>query len=261
MRSLSSFPAGERTSLQLLCALCIAGFLGTASPVFADQAADALVRSIDANQVFTTEKFSAKMTVSKSGRTLVKTFTGYGAREGQRFFMSFTNPEDRGVNYLKIGNELWIYLPDAQDSLKISGHMLRQGMMGSDISYEDMLRNDSLLEKYSAELISTTNIDGMTFRRLVLTAKVEDVTYYKRVCYLETGAPVFHRLELFAKSGRLLKRMSFSDFRVVGSRNTAFRSVIRDMTRANSETVIEFSDLAYDIALPADGFSKSRLSK
>jgi len=64
--------------------------------------------------------------------------------------VEFTNPQDKGTRYLKIGKELWIYFPSEQDMVKISGHMLKEGMMGSDVSYEDALETDALHKKYSA---------------------------------------------------------------------------------------------------------------
>ena len=44
-------------------------------------------------------------------------------------------------------------MPRAERVQKISGHMLRQGMMGSDMSYEDMLEAADFEEKYEAEVV------------------------------------------------------------------------------------------------------------
>ena len=61
--------------------------------------------------------------------------------------MEFTNPEDRGTRYLKRDKNLWIYFPKEQDTVKISGHLLKEGMMGSDVSYEDALESSDYQAK------------------------------------------------------------------------------------------------------------------
>jgi outer membrane lipoprotein-sorting protein len=222
--------------------------------------ADEIIAKIDANQTFNTEKYSAKMIISKGSRKIIKTFNGYAMRAGKKSFMNFTNPEDRGVKYLKIGDDLWIYLPDAQDSLKISGHMLRQGMMGSDLSYEDMLSSDKLQDRYLSRIIGKTNIDGKSCTTLEMTAKVENVTYFKRTASVDDELFIVRRVGLYAKTGRLLKQMEFDTVKEFSGRFLATRFTVRDMIRANTSTVIEFTDLALDAPLGESAFSRSVLS-
>ena len=68
--------------------------------------ADDIIKRVDQNENFSTQKFSATMTIQKGKRKLVKKFNGYGQKNGEKSFMTFTNPEDRGVKYLKIAKEL-----------------------------------------------------------------------------------------------------------------------------------------------------------
>lgn len=222
---------------------------------------ESIIAKVDANQIFNTEKYSAKMTISKGSRRIIKIFNGYAKKAGNKSFMNFMNPEDRGVKYLKIADDLWIYLPDAQDSLKISGHMLRQGMMGSDLSYEDMLSSDTLQERYFSKIIGRTNIDGRNCTILEMTAKTENVTYYKRTAVIDDELFIIRRVGLYAKTGRLLKRMDFDMVKEIAGKQMATRFTVRDMIRANSSTVIEFTDLQFDIPLEDTAFSRSVLSK
>ena len=45
-------------------------------------------------------------------------------------------PREKGTKMLKIGSRLWMYTPRTDRKILIAGHMLRQSMMGSDLSYE-----------------------------------------------------------------------------------------------------------------------------
>ncbi len=222
-----------------------------------------IVSSIDKNMVFDTEKAKAVMVINREGKKLTKTMviTGEKKGKGNEFFIEFTNPEDKGVKYLKIDNEMWIYLPDADDILKISGHMLRQGMMGSDVSYEDMMRDEDYLSRYSCVMEIETNVGGSKCYAVVLTAKVEDVTYYRERLVVDEEKMVAVERDLYAKSGRLLKIFTQGGIKSFKGRYYPTFLTIRDMTRVDSLTTIEMSDLEFDISLPGGVFSKQNLKK
>jgi outer membrane lipoprotein-sorting protein len=217
--------------------------------------ADEIIRKVDDNQVYTTQKFSAVMIIERGNRTLRKEFFGYGREGEEAAFMEFTNPEDKGVKYLKIADELWIYFPDADDVMKISGHMLRQGMMGSDISYEDLLENEALRDSYESVLVGETNVNDVLCYHIELNAKVDDVAYERRTVYIDKARFIPLRIELYARGGRLLKTMEQSNVRRIGNRYVPTKIEVRDMRRRNSVTFIEFTEIEYDIRVPNEVFT------
>jgi outer membrane lipoprotein-sorting protein len=220
-----------------------------------------IIRKLDRNQVFKTQKYSATMTINKDGRTLVKKFRGYGMTRGKQSFMEYYNPEDRGVKYLKKGNELWIYFPDADDIMRISGHMLRKGMMGSDLSYEDMMEEDSLEDQYAITLAGEKNIRGIHCYVLDLKAKKRSVTYARQVVYVDKRRYVAIEVEMYAKGGRLIKKMTQSDFASARGRWYARKFTIKDMRKRNSLTTITFDSIVFDVHVPRSVFSKRNLKR
>ncbi len=227
----------------------------------AAETAKSIIQKVDQNQVFTTQEFKAVMTITKGKRRLVKTFFGFGKKDGTKSFMEFTNPEDLGVKYLKIADELWIYFPDADDIMKISGHMLRQGMMGSDISYEDMLENDSIEEKYQSERLEDQKIGERDCFVIKLTAKKPDATYAKQIIFVDQIWFLPLKIELFARGGRLLKTMTQAEVKKIGARWVPNTIHIRDMRKKNSETTITFDEIVFDKKVPARVFTKGYLKR
>jgi len=239
------------------------GILLLALPAWAgaEETARSIIQKVDDNQVFGTESFTARMVIHKGKRTLSKDFYGYGKKEGKKSFMEFINPEDKGVKYLKLDDELWIYFPDADDVMKISGHMLRQGMMGSDISYEDMLEDDSLDETYASQRLEDRTVDGRPCYVVELTARKPDASYAKQVLAVDQEWFIPLKLELYARGGRQLKEMTQHDVRKVGSRWVPMKIIIRDLRRKDSETVVEFVKIAFDVPVPAEVFTKAYLKR
>lgn len=225
------------------------------------QTADDIIKKVDDNQLFRTQKFTAVMTIEKGGRRLVKNFYGYGMKEGDKAYMKFTNPEDNGVKYLKKGDELWIYFPDADDTMKISGHMLRQGMMGSDISYEDMLETEEIKKKYSAKLLKEESVDGAQCYVVDLKSKVPDTTYERQVLYVDKERYIPMKIELYAKGGRLLKEIRQYDIKKAGKRYIPFKITIQDKRRSDSITTVVFEDIEFDINISERIFDKRNLKR
>ncbi|UCD04866.1 MAG: outer membrane lipoprotein-sorting protein, partial [candidate division WOR-3 bacterium] len=100
-----------------------------------------ILQKVDNNTVVTSWYYRAKMTISLGGTIREKEFTGYAIGK-ESAYMEFTSPaRDKGTRFLKLGDEMWMYIPTVERATKIAGHMLRQSMMGSDFSYDDIVEN------------------------------------------------------------------------------------------------------------------------
>ena len=62
--------------------------------------------------------------------------------------------------------------------------MLRQSMLGSDISYEDFMQDSRLSSLYDVEITGDEKIGDRPCYVLTLKAKVDDVAYYSRRLWL-----------------------------------------------------------------------------
>ncbi|MDH4199709.1 MAG: outer membrane lipoprotein-sorting protein [Spirochaetia bacterium] len=230
------------------------------SLLFAQSAHD-IIRKVDANQDFTSQKFTMRMTIEKGSQKIIKALYGYGKSRGEKSFMEFTNPEDKGVKYLKINDELWIYFPDADDIMKISGHMLRQGMMGSDISYEDMMRREELDKTYSVKLAGSEKIRGADCYIIELDAKIKDALYAKQILYIDKDTFVPLKIEMYARGGRMLKTMEEFNITREGSRYFARKIFIKDLRKKDSSTTVEIMEMQFNINVPDSIFTRRSLRK
>lgn len=225
------------------------------------ETADEIIKKADKNQLYNTQKFTIEMTIEKGRRKLVKNFFGYGQKEGEKAFMEFTNREDLGVKFLKLNDELWIYFPDADDIMKISGHMLKQGLMGSDISYEDLLETEEKDKKYESKLLRSETVDNRECYVIELNAIVPDASYEKQVAYIDKEKYIPLKVELYARGGRLLKNMALSDIRKIGWRYVPYKIEFRDTRRRNSKTTLIFKAIEFDAGLPENIFQRRSLKK
>ena len=106
---------------------------------------------------------------------------------------------------LKLGEKLYTYSPQTDRVIQISGHMLRQSVMGSDMSYNDMMEDRPIEELYKATIEGSVNLDGRDHWIIVLDAKVKGLSYPKRRSWVDKEYLLPIKEELYAKSGKLLK--------------------------------------------------------
>jgi len=205
-----------------------------------------ILNRIDRNNGWKTMTSRASMEIMIDNEVRTKTMTITGMSDGNRSLVTFTNPGDEGTRYLMLGKDLWIYFPEENDVVKISGHMLKEGMMGSDVSYEDALEADQLTKKYDVVISGDTLIDSAECYVLTLTAVVKDAPYYRRVMCVDKKRFVPLTEESYAKSGKLLKTVRVLEIRKIGTLYYPVKIVMKNTLRKNSRTVFTSSDIVFD---------------
>ncbi|MFP4162532.1 MAG: outer membrane lipoprotein-sorting protein [Chitinispirillaceae bacterium] len=175
--------------------------------------------------------------------------------------VEFTNAEDRGTKYLMIGSDLWIYFPSENDVVKISGHMLKDGMMGSDVSYEDALESDELSEKYSVSVPEEEKVDGKEYHVLLLEAKEKSAPYAKRKMWVNKETFVAEKEQMYAKSGKLLKVSRVLETGEIDGRIIPVKTEMSNKLRKNSRTVFTMTDISFDKKYDKNEFSMRYLRR
>lgn len=223
--------------------------------------AEVILQKVDDNMASKTRVLESQMIIH--GRRNDRTVVSKGYSEGNtKSFTEYLAPErGKGTKMLKLDDRLWIYSPSTDRTIQLSGHMLRQSVMGSDLSYEDMMETRKLTEMYTSVVTGAEAIDGRKTWVLELTAKVPDVAYEKRKMWVDQERYVPLREELFAKSGQLLKRTVLSDVVKVGNRWYPQKINYKDMLKDGKGTDFVITDIKFDTAIPDYIFSKAVLKK
>ncbi len=258
------FSSFSPKALGFFAALAVMGFLALPAPTQAqDQklTAEEIIRRMDQNHVFESRESHTIMRIHRYGRTRESHMRSYSKGEDSSYSEFLSPARDKGIKYLKLRNNLWMYMPSAEKVLKISGHMLRQSMMGSDFSYEDMLDSAALRERYNKELVGEEKINGQPCYVLKLTQKKPGETYPTRKVWIHKTQFVTLQAELFAVSGRLLKVMKLSKVKQYGTRY--YPTVVRmeNKLRRGTWTEAIMKEIKFKVQLPDQIFSLRNLQR
>lgn len=223
--------------------------------------ATAILNRVDHNINSNTSITKSNMIIY--GRRNSRTVTSIGYAQGKnQSFSEYLAPErEKGTKMLKLENNLWIYSPSTDRTIQLSGHMLKQSLMGSDLSYEDMMENRKLTEMYNSHVIGTDTIDGRETWILQLEAKVEDVSYHSRKVWVDTQRYVPLREELYAKSGQLLKKTELKDVKKIDGRWYPTKMNYKDMLKDGKGTDFIVLEIEFDTPIAPHIFTKASLKK
>ena len=233
--------------------------LASTLPALSQPTGKEIVSLVDKNLSAETRIMSAKMIINgvRGSRTIE--FNSWSEGE-ERAFTEYTSPaREKGTKMLKLEDKLWIFSPSTDRIIQITGQMLRQSVMGSDLSYEDMMEDPDLTSHYDPEVTGEEELDNRKCWVLQLNALTDEEAYQVRKMWVDQERYVPLREELYAKSGKLLKRTDLSDVRMIQGRWFPMQVNYKDMLKSGDGTQFVIDDIKLDETIPESLFSKASL--
>lgn len=223
--------------------------------------ADEILIKVDKNRIADGKIVVAKMIIhGRRGERTVE------SNSWQRnLYDSYTEylapPREKGTKMLKLGDQLWTYSPSTDRTILISGHMLRQSVMGSDLSYEDMMEDPFLQNIYNAEIVGMDTISNRPVWILDLKAKKEDASYDKCKLWVDIERFIPLKENLYAKSGALLKTIEINEVMKVDDRWLVKTALYKDVLKEGEGTKMIIESIKFDDNIPEHIFSKASLRR
>ncbi|MBU4494697.1 MAG: outer membrane lipoprotein-sorting protein [Acidobacteriota bacterium] len=218
-----------------------------------------ILRRVDANIGSDNKIATAEMIIhGRRGSRAIKSKSWVSGEE--KSYTEYLAPaREEGTKMLKLEDQLWTYIPSTDRTIKIAGHMLRQSVMGSDLSYEDMMEDPELLNLYEANIIGEEIYLDRPCWILELTAKVEDISYHSRKIWVDKERYVSLKEERFARSGKLLKIFEVKEVRQFQNRWVPTRMVFKDALKNGMGTEYKIETIEFNADIPEALFTKASL--
>ncbi len=222
---------------------------------------DNILRKIDENITAESRIVTSSMIIHgrRSSRTVRAKSWVQGTEKSFSEYLS--PPREAGTKMLKLGDELWIYSPSADRTIQISGHMLREPVMGSDLSYEDYMEDPLLSNIYNAEVENEEKMLDRNCYILYLTAKRDDIAYHYRRLWVDKERFIPLREEWFGKGGTLLKTIAVHEVMQKQGRWFSQKAVFKDELKTGKGTELTIEEIEFDANIPDSIFSRAALRR
>ena len=245
-----------RTLAVIMALSCMALIsIGALSAIEAEE----VIERMEANQVHGTSYVEGRMIISDRFGERSSSLLMW-SRGSDRALVEFTGIEDAGQKVLRTDDEIYLFYPDAAELIRLQGAALRDSLLGSDVSYEDLTGNRGLLDSYSVRLTGAERCGSRNCHVIDLTARVRDIAYPRQRMWVDTEDFVLRKAEQYALSGKLLKVVETNRTLEVGDKIFPADLTIQDQLKRDSSTRFITDRIDIDIRLPAGIFSLEQLS-
>ena len=220
-----------------------------------------IIEKVDKNMSADSRIFTSKMIIHNKRNSRTVESKTWSMGEKKSFSEYLSPPREQGTKMLKLYDQLWIFSPETDRIIEISGHMLRQSVMGSDLSYEDMMEDPHLLNHYTGRITGEEKEDDRICYVILLTANTTDVAYQTQKVWVDKDRFIPLKKELYAKSGVILKKMELSDVISIQGRWFPKKILFKDMLKDGDGTEFLFEEINFNVPIDDYIFSKASLKK
>ena len=162
---------------------------------------------------------------------------------------------ERGQILLMRGRDLWIFMPDISQPIRLS---MSQRLTGQ-VANGDLARAN-FAGDYNATILRTDTIDGENYYVLELVGVDRSVTYHKVLYWVGQSNFWPYRAEFYSLSDRLLKTARYENFQMILGKQRPSRLVMEDAMRKGEKSVLDYSAMKLR-DLPDKIFTKDYLKK
>ena len=233
--------------------------IATVAPLVAAIEVDEVVAQMERNQTHATSYIEGRFVVEDRFGRRESTFLNWN-RGTEESLLEFTSPAEQGQRVLRTSDEIYLYYPDAAELIRLQGAALRESLLGSDVSYEDMTGNRGILDDYSAELEGTEEVTGRNSYVVYLTARTRDIAYPLQRLWIDSEDFVMLQSEQYALSGKLIKRTTTLSTTQQRGKIFPTEILIEDQLKRNSSTTVVLESITIDGDIPDSVFSLELLS-
>lgn len=221
--------------------------------------AEEIIQKMDELATFETSYSTGSIQTKDRFGTKTSTFNAWSQGESDSL-IEFTSTAERGQKILRTKGSLYLFYPDAEELIRLQGAALRQSMLGSDISYEDMTEEKNTLDNYKAVLEGTEAFKDTMCYVITLTATTRSVAYPVQKLWIDTDYYLVWKAQYSTAQGRLLKEMEVLSTLEAGGRVIASETRIQDKMKRDSHTYMRLDSLEVNPVLDKKIFTLENLT-
>jgi outer membrane lipoprotein-sorting protein len=171
-------------------------------------------------------------------------------------------PEDAGTGVLKVGSEIWYYLPKADRTIKMPPSMTMTSWMGSHFTLDDLVKASHLTRDYFTALSFEGERNGVEVYEVTLTPRPEAVVVWGKILLEVRRAdhmPTWQRY--YDENGKPVRELTFSDYKTLSGRLIPTRLVMRPLDKAGEQSTIVYKNILFDVPISEEMFSLNNLKR
>ncbi|MDX8392853.1 MAG: outer membrane lipoprotein-sorting protein [Mariprofundaceae bacterium] len=238
--------------------IIVVGFLFYGEEAKADETARQAMLALQSLLRSQTSTATYTMRVSTREWQRSMRFDAWDDRPGKSFFIRIIAPKkDRGTAHLKLGGNLWMYLPKLERDIRIPPSMMLSSWMGSDFTNDDLVKSASVVDDYTHRIIAR---DAHTFSIESLPKADAPVVWGKLVHVIRNdGIPLSEAF--YDEHGKKIRLLEFTNVREMGGRRIPTRWVMHPLDNPGKQTELIVEKMRFDPQIKDAVFTRANLKR
>jgi outer membrane lipoprotein-sorting protein len=170
--------------------------------------------------------------------------------------------KEQGSATLKIGQDIYTYLPKTDRTIKLTSAMMGGSWMGSHFTNDDLVKEERMSEDYSSALTFKGEREGKQVLEITMTPKPDAAVVWGKVVATVRGSddqPL--RFDYYDEEGELARSMTFDRYEVTGGRLMPMVMRMIPADKPGEFTEITYDSLVFNVAIADSFFSLSALRR
>lgn len=234
----------------------------TGQNALAGQDATEIVRRADHHLRGTTSfaEFTMKLVRPDWSREITMKSWTKGTRKS---LILITAPaRDKGTAFLKLGNEVWNWVPAVERVIKIPPSMMSQSWMGSDFTNDDLVKESSIVEDYTHTVVGDTTLVGRPCWKIEMIPKPDAaVVWGKVIIWISRQDDLELREEFYDEDGVLINVMRMSEIKTLGGRLLPSVLEMTPQDKPGNQTLLIYGDARFDEPIDDGFFSEQNMKR
>ncbi|KVT55533.1 outer membrane lipoprotein-sorting protein [Burkholderia ubonensis] len=205
-------------------------------------------------------EFDMTITTPRWQRTL--SLRAWMERPKRSFIRILAPAKEAGIGSLRIGAEMWNYLPTIERTIKIPPSMMLQPWMGSDFTNDDLVKQSSAVDDYTHRILRTETVGGATAYVVESRPKPDAAVVWGKILYwIRQADDIPLKQEYYNERNELVRVLTFSDVGPMGGHVIPTKWEMRPADDRGHATVIVMKTAKYDQPIDTEIFTQRNLQK
>ena len=173
-----------------------------------------------------------------------------------------TPPAEANTAVLKIGNDVWYYLPKTNRTVKVPSAMTMNTWMGGDFTIDDLVKEPFLTRDYTIDTSFEGKRGGIAVYEYTLTPKPEAAVVWGKIVLQfrqADGVPTWQGY--YGEDGKLARELTFSEYKTKSGKVIPTHLVMQSADKAGAHTTIDYEDIAFNVPIDAGTFSLPNMNR
>jgi len=202
----------------------------------------------------------AELTVTKPRRERTLRMKAWTSGQEKALIVIQSPAREQGTATLKVGNNLWNYLPRIKRTIRVPPSMMLGSWMGSDFTNDDLVRESSFKEDYAYGLEGRSEEPAGWLIRF--DAKPDLVGLWNRIeLVVSEDGHIPLQARYYDRKDRLSRTIYWSEVKEFDGKNIPSRMTIVPETEEDQKTEMVYFDIRFDVDIPESTFSLSKLEQ